>query len=502
MIVEATLLFCCLFSTWLFYTHYYKPYYVVRKSLQLPGPQPSLFYGNYSEIARLGYLECMSKWTSQYGATFVYYLGITPQVVTSDVEIIKSIMVKNFDDFVNRPPMPLLLKEEDEITELPLLRDDRWRRVRRILVPMFTSKRLKTMAPLIEERCERLRSRMAAEATDSNSLEVWRLFGSYTLGVILATGFGRDIGDDNPLAKSAACIAEQLSSGSGGASFKWLQTILSHFPWAEPFIKYFVRRSAIAKNFDYLERVALKLIEDRREATGKKTQDLLQMMLEAYDDSNEGTKSKGYLTNGEIVGSMVEIIMASYDTVRGALSYAAYQLALNPSIQDELIKEINEYYNANPDSSLYDAAENIEYVNMVLHESMRMFSTAPDTNRECSKTCTINGIVLQEGVAINIPFACVHQNPEYWPNPSTFDPERFRDPSYPKFAYLPFGEGPRHCIGKRLGLLVLKMTLITILKEFQFRKTTKTEVPLQLTTDLFSNPKHGIHLSIIKTPAC
>ena len=322
------------------------------------------------------------------------------------------------------------------------------------------------MTPLIAECCERLRNRMA-EVSDSNkNVEVWKWFGPYTLGIILTTGFGRNIGTnsvDNPLAKSAASIAEQLSTNSG-FTFKWLQTILSHFPWSESFIKYFVRRSEIAKSFDYLEKSALKLIEDRREVTattGNTGEDLLQLMLEAHDE-NEETTSKGYLTNGDIVGSMIEIIMASYETVKGVLSYTAYQLAVNQSIQDKLSKEIKEYYDANPDASLYDASENIEYVTMVLYESMRMFLSTPDTSRECNRACAINGLVMQEGVAINIPFACLHLNPEYWPDPNTFDPERFREPSYPKFAYLPFGEGPWHCIGKRLALLMLKMSLITI----------------------------------------
>ena len=507
MIAESVLLLSCVLFAWVIYTHYYKPYYVIKKTLCLPGPPPSLFYGNYSEIRRLGYLECLSKWSSRYGSTFVYYLGIMPIVVVTDPEIIKTIMVKNFDSFINRPKMPLLMKEEDEINELPFLRDDRWRRVRRILVRMFTSKRLKMMVPLIEERCRKLQQRMAAVSDDINdSVDVWEWIGPHTLGVILATGFGRDIstaGDDNALTKAAVSMFAQMSSMEG-FSFKWLQTMLSHFPWSEHFIKFFVRRSVMAKSFDCMEQVALKLIKERRHlnltAGNHVTQDLLQLMIEAHDES-EKTKSEGYLSNGEIVGSMIEIILASYDTIRGTLSYTAYQLALNPSIQDHLVREIREYYDANPDASLYDVAENIDYVAMVLYESLRIFTFTPDTDRECNKTCVIaDGLVIPEGIAISFPFACLHLNPEYWPNPSIFDPERFREQNYPKFAYLPFGEGPRHCIGKRLALLVARMSLVAMLKDYKFMRTTKTEVPLELTTDIFSAPKHGVYLSIVANP--
>ena len=109
-------------------------------------------------------------------------------------------------------------------------------------------------------------------------------------------------------------------------------------------------------------------------ATTRSTaKDLLQ---EAHDENKE-TKSSGYLNNDEIVSTIMTIILAGYETTSNALSYTAYLLALNPTIQDKLIKEINDYYEVNP---LYDAAENIEYVNMVLCGSMRIFPPAPRTN--------------------------------------------------------------------------------------------------------------------------
>lgn len=120
---------------------------------------------------------------------------------------------------------------------------------------------------------------------------------------------------------------------------------------------------------------------------------------------------------------------------------------------------------------LYEVAENIEYITMALCESLRMFASTPDTNRECNKTCAINDqLVIPGRIGISVPLACVHLNPQYWSDPSRFDPERFREHSYSKFTYLPFGEEPRHCIGKCLALRITKMNSVTIcmLKEFQF----------------------------------
>ena len=134
-------------------------------------------------------------------------------------------------------------------------------------------------------------------------------------------------------------------------------------------------------------------------------------------------ETKSNLSNDEIVSTIITIILADYETTSNALSYTAYLLALNPTIQDNLMKEINDYYEANPDSSLYDAAENIEYVDMVLCESLRMFLPVPRsrTNRECKQTCAvIDNVIIEEGMDISFPIFLLHRNPEYWPNPDKF----------------------------------------------------------------------------------
>ena len=182
-------------------------------------------------------------------------------------------------------------------------------------------------------------------------------------------------------------------------------------------MKYFARRTEAAQSVNYFEETALKLIKDRRysmESTEIKSKDLLQLMLEGHKE-NVGAKSSGILSNDEIVSPIMTIILAGYDTTSNTLSYTAYLLALNPTIQDNLVKEINDYYEAYPDSSLYDAAENIEYVNMVLYESLRMFPSAPRTIQECKRTCAItDDLLIEEGIS-TIFF--LHHNVEYWPNP-------------------------------------------------------------------------------------
>ena len=487
---------------WLVYTSYIKPYYIVKRRTRLSGPPPKIFLGNYSALAKDGSLDTIPKWILQYGPTFICYFGIKPVIMTQEVEIIRSVMVKNFDSFVDKHYVSRLL---GIVEGIPMMTGDQWRRVRRILTPTFSIKKLRMMQSLIEESCTRLRNKLVAVSDTDSSINVCRWFGIFTMEVIFATAFSRDIHLDSdkehPLMKAATDYFKSYQLGSSLSPEK-LKIFMSHFSWSEPILKYLIRITKIDQDWKFLEEAALQLIEDRRNTmttVGSTAQDLLQLMLEAHDENAE-TKSNAYLNNEEIVASIVTFIVAGYETARNALSYTAYLLALNPTIQDKLIREINEYYETNPDCTLYDAAENIEYVTMVLYESMRLFPPISETTRECNQTCAVtNELIVEEGTVINIPIYVLHHNAEYWSNPNKFDPERFNphnEKSYPTFAYLPFGEGPRQCIAKNFSLMEAKMVLVTILKEFQFKRTTDTEEPLDLCVGITMFPKNGINLSI------
>ena len=498
----SALLICCIFIStlilWLAYTRYFKPYYIVKRSIGLHGPPTKFFSGNLWELTKFGYLETMEKWLSQYGPTFIIYFGIKPAIVTEDVEVIKSIMVKNFDSFINRIRVPALLTKRDW-PDLLQFRGEQWRRARRTVMPSFSTKKLKMMSPLIQDACERLRDKMAAFSDTNNSVDVWKWFGIFTMEVTLAIMFSRDInlenGQENPLIKAIHSVFDMGRSGNDGLDIERMAMIISHFPWCLPLLKIIARRTRVAQSWDCIEETALKTIEGRQMATsGSTAKDLLQLMLEAQEDNK-------HLSIDELVFTVMSTIFGAQESTSNALSYTAYLLALNPTIQDKLVKEINDYYETNPDCSLYDAAENIEYVNMVLCESLRMYPPFPRTFRECNRTCAVtDGLIIEKGYDVIIPISLLHRSPKYWPNPDKFDPERFNPNNkqpYPTFAFIPFGEGPRHCIGKRLALIKAKMTLVAILKELQFRRSADTEVPLSLGVTVGLTPMNGLKLCIV-----
>lgn len=121
-------------------------------------------------------------------------------------------------------------------------------------------------------------------------------------------------------------------------------------------------------------------------------------------------------------------------------------------------------------------------------------------SREATKDCTIKGLPIKKGIIAFVPIYSIHRDPEYYPDPEKFDPERFsaeakksRDP----YAYLPFGHGPRNCIGMRFALFEMKMTLARILKKFSFDVCPKTKIPPKVSVrTLLGCGKDGLHLGV------
>ena len=469
--------------------------------MHLSGPPPQPFFGNYREIAKYGILKALEKWMSQYGPTFVYYLGIHTVVATQDPEVIRSIMVKNFDRFTNRINFPMLMKK-GKVPILFRMRDEQWRSTRHVLTPSFSSKKLKMMVPFIEEGCEKLKKKMAAICNVDYSVDVCIFFKMYSLETILSTAFSRDIDlssdKENPLITAAVSIFESLRrSVKNNNTGEKLLMLMSHLPWIKHPLRYSARSTKAAKSWDYAEDTALKMTNDRIDAmkTGYVAQDLLQLMLQAKDEN----KAQGLLSSDEIAATVMTIMLTGFETTGYTLSYLTYLLALSPDVQDKLVREINTYFDLNPNSSLNDAADNIEYVTMVLNEAMRMYPVAiPD--RECNKTCAVNDkLIIEKGTLITIPLFLLHRNPEYWPNPDKFDPERFNPnnkQTHPTFAYLPFGEGPRYCVCKRYALLQSKMAIVSIYKDLYFKRAPDTEVPLDVCRGATITPVNGIKLYV------
>jgi len=143
-------------------------------------------------------------------------------------------------------------------------------------------------------------------------------------------------------------------------------------------------------------------------------------------------------------------------------------------------------------------------MDQVVHETLRKYPPVPFLSRVCTKEYKIpdTEIMLEKGMVVYIPVLGLHRDPDYYPEPDKFDPERFSDKNKKErvpFTYLPFGEGPRICIGLRFGLMQIKIALTVLLAQYKFSLNSKTKIPIEFEPRSFALvPKGEIYLDIEK----
>ncbi|XP_064145728.1 thromboxane-A synthase isoform X5 [Loxodonta africana] len=144
--------------------------------------------------------------------------------------------------------------------------------------------------------------------------------------------------------------------------------------------------------------------------------------------------------------------------------------------------------------------EGLPYLDMVIAETLRLYPPAFRFTRESAKDCKLLGQHIPAGAVVEMAVGALHHDPEHWPQPEAFDPERFTAEAQRRrrpFTYLPFGAGPRSCLGVRLGLLEVKLTLLQVLHKFRFQACAETQVPLQLESKSALAPKNGVYIKIV-----
>lgn len=193
------------------------------------------------------------------------------------------------------------------------------------------------------------------------------------------------------------------------------------------------------------------------------------------------------------------MFLAGFDTVMWLLVSFAYELALNPDIQQRLIDEVDA---TNSTDVTYEELNKMKYMEMVLNEVLRVHSPAVFIDRLCTKNFTLNDDKLSlefvKGDHLWIPIYCFHYNAEYFPEPEKFDPARFSDENKGNINsahFVPFGQGPRQCIGNRFAQMEVKVLIYYLLRNFTLNVSAKTEIPLTIKSSPFGlAPANGLHL--------
>ncbi|KAJ8682797.1 hypothetical protein QAD02_018589 [Eretmocerus hayati] len=512
-VLSSKLLWCTLICSSIYFYLKFVVYNYWRWQ-KIPHDEPSVpfgnlplayFYKNYphGEIFRKSYEKF--KDYPFYGL----YLLHEPILVVNDPELIRLMFVKNFDNFVNRGS--LSDESKDPLScSLPRLRDEKWKRLRRKLSPTFTSGKLKQMYPLLEEICQEMMVCLDSAIQTSKIVEMKEIVSRFTIDCISSIAFGFNCNSlrdpDN----------EFHRYGSISSDFGKLFVLLSFYiPSLIRFLPVPEKRKKVQHFFTGLFK---KMVECRK--NGRVTRnDFLNLLMQLMDHGrileNEGvdpgikeTDSEKFsddskLSMMEAVAQAVIFFSAGQETTASAISCCLFELATHQEIQEKLRQELTEAFDS-PEGLKYEKIFEMKYLDMVLCETLRKHPGAPVLNRICKKDFDIPGsnFRISKGLRIIIPINGIHMDPIMFPDPEKFDPTRFlpekRAERHP-FSYLPFGEGPRHCIGKRLGVLKPKIALCYLLKNFKFFTCELTPTRISYLNKSFVQvPSEKIYLQVEK----
>ncbi|XP_046599065.1 uncharacterized protein LOC107217959 [Neodiprion lecontei] len=487
------------------------------ESKGVPYKKPTIFLGNFGDLLLFKKSQCegiqdMYNWFRGERFFGVFRVRM-PAIFLRDPDLIKCVFVKDFATFTNRG-IPVNNSQDPLNGHLFNLEGKKWKSLRSKLTPTFSSGKIKRMFYLLAE-CSMEFERLIRRSVDRNkTLEVRALAAKFTIDVIGSCAFGIQI---NALADESSpfrSMAEKLSKPSyKTALWRMLRTSV---PGLFKILRVQVIDPTVTKFF---KNVVSDMIKER-EAQGINRHDFMDLLVELkhkgildVEHSNGRTQplteeeiqaAKEIELDENVIAAQAFVFFAAgYETASATISFCLHELALNPDIQwktrQDIINSLEEY-----DGNLsFECVSEMKYLDKVVLETLRKHPPAPLLSRRCEGPYRVPGtdVVLPSGTRVIIPIYALHHDPEHYPNPEEFDPERFSDEtkqSRHPYTFLPFGEGPRNCIGMRFALLQTKVGIISLLKSHSVKLCEKSAVPMTYSRrSLVTASEKGIWLEFV-----
>ncbi|XP_050514503.1 cytochrome P450 6a2-like [Diabrotica virgifera virgifera] len=425
-----------------------------------------------------------------------------PTWIPVDLELIKTIMSKDFGHFTDHG-LYINTKVDPISGGLFMLEGENWRNHRAKLTPTFTSGKMKMMFHILATQSKGFEKLLAQEAAKKEPVFIKELLARFTTDIIGSVAFGIDchcmIEPDNEFriqSQKAFGIRQRYKQLMRMYFSNKMLTLFSYKQTDEDVDRFF--SNLVRSTIEY------------REKNGIYRKDFLQMLIElkntgtVTDDEvmKKSTHGKPFLTIEEVTAHSLTFFLAGFETSSTTMTFALVELAQNQDIQDRLRAEILDVLEKHDGELTYEALKEMEYLEQTILETLRKYPPIPILPRVCTRTYEVDSkLTIKKGTAVQIPVMAVHHDPEIYPDPLIFDPDRFSKENSvgrSNFAFLSFGEGPRLCIGMRFGKVQSKCGLITILKDYRVTLNEKTQTPIKLTPSFITGVQGGLWLNFEK----
>ncbi|XP_069699318.1 cytochrome P450 6j1-like [Periplaneta americana] len=460
------------------------------KRLGVPYIKPSLFFGSLGPafVQRVDVAHHLKTFYEAHRDTpYVGFFAFDrPALLINDLDLVKNVLVKDAQNFIDH--VIDIDKSVDPLFGRMLfsLKGERWRHVRVNLTPVFTSGKMKKMFHLVKICSDQLLQHLEKITADGKPVPIKETMSRYTTDVISSCAFGID---SNTLSNPNAEVRLKLRKFF---DYSVMKGVASMFMMFAPALQNFFGLRFLDSDASNFLRSTVWNTVDYREKNGVVRRDFLENMIElrkgSTQDKTNGVVGDKFKIDGDtFIAQCFAFYFGGFESSGSTLTFALYELALRPDIQARLREEIVQVLARHDNQVTYDAIQEITYLDMVISETLRLRPVLGFLDRVCVKDYQIphpsgkGQITLPAGTPVYISMLGIHHNPDIYPEPYKFDPERFTEENKqkrPGVSHLPFGEGPRICIGMRFGLLQVKVALSNVLMNYEVTPSKDTPIPL------------------------
>ncbi|KAJ2939829.1 hypothetical protein O0L34_g18023 [Tuta absoluta] len=446
-----------------------------------------------------------------------------PLLIVKDLELIKRITIKDFEHFldhrvfVNTDADPLFGRN------LFSMKGQEWKDMRSTLSPAFTSSKIRLMVPFMvnvgDQMILNLKKEMKESGTSHLDLETKDLMTRYACDVIASCAFGLKV-DSHSNRKN-----DFYTQGLNASTFKFKQLMLFFISTSFPWLMNLLKLKLFGVEAQHFFRNLVMSTMQERDKYNITRPDMIHILMEAKkgkllhdektEDDNAGfatveesavgkkTVTRAW-TEDDLIAQAVLFFIAGFETVASSMTFLLYELAVNPDVQEKLVQEIRETEEKYGEKFDFNAVQKMAYMDMAVSELLRKYPPAVGLDRMCTKDYNLGkpndyaakDYIIRKGDGLQIPVWAMHRDPEFFPNPDKFDPERFSEENkhnIKPFTYSPFGLGPRNCIGSRFALCEIKVMAYMLLRHMEVSPCPRTTIPAQLATGTFNILMKGGH---------
>ncbi|MDQ3472442.1 MAG: cytochrome P450 [Acidobacteriota bacterium] len=435
-----------------------------------PGPKGHPILGVMPEFNRdtLGFITRCRDYGDVVRARFLY---VTAYFIyhPDDIEYVVSTNAKNFiksmslrSNFFQRLVGNGLLTSEGEV----------WKRQRRLAQPAFHRQRISAYGDVMVNYAQRMMATWQAGEVRDIHRNMMRL----TLEIVVRTLFNADVSQDAD--KVGRVLSQIVKPFASQATIKWI--LDNRLPTTT--------HRRFHREAQEIDDIVYRIIADRR-ASGLDQGDLLSMLLEAQDE--DGSQ----MTDKQLRDEVMTLFLAGHETTALTLSWAWYLLAQNPAVEEKFHAELDDLLGGRLPTM--DDLSRLKYTDRIVREAMRLYPPAYGLGREAIEECEIGGFRVPRKTQVFMFQWATQRDPRFFPEPEAFHPERWTEEfasSLPKYAYFPFGGGPRFCIGNTFAMMEIVLVLATIGQRFKL--ALAPDHPVSILPAMSLRPRDGIHVVV------